>query len=142
MRTLSEGFASLIEARLADEAKAAAAVKPPTPRPEPAAAAPPAAPVIYKDGDAGVTAPKDISRPMPPWHPTGILGRQAEYRGTLEILVNDRGLVDQATITRSIFPQYDASLLQATKDWKFQPATKDGHPVAYRETIAITLSPR
>jgi TonB family protein len=79
---------------------------------------------------------------MPPWNPNGALGRQSEYHGMLEILVNERGMVAQASLKRSIFPQYDAALLLATKNWKFQPAMKDGYPVAYRETIAITLSPR
>jgi TonB family protein len=142
LRTLGEGFDTLIDARLADEAKAAPAFKPAPATDTASATAAPAAGIEYKTGDEGVTAPKEISRPMPPWHLSGGLGRQTEYHGMLEILVNERGLVAQASLKRSIFPQYDTALLQATKDWKFQPAMKDGQPVAYRETIAITLSPR
>jgi len=142
VRTLGEGFATLIDARLADEAKAAASFKPATPAPDAPTAAAMTTPVEYKPGDDGVTPPKELARPMPPWNPTGALGRQTQYHGMLEILVNERGVVAQATITRSILPQYDAALVQATKNWQFQPAMKDGHPVAFRETIAITLSPR
>jgi outer membrane biosynthesis protein TonB len=35
---------------------------------------------------------------------------------------------------------YDAQLLKAARDWRYQPATLDGKPVRYRKMIQINIS--
>jgi outer membrane biosynthesis protein TonB len=36
-------------------------------------------------------------------------------------------------------PFYDHQLLEATRNWKYEPARLDGRPVRYRKAIRITF---
>ena len=57
----------------------------------------------------------------------------------LEIVIDERGAVENATMRLSIQPQYDADIVAATRTWKFKPATKDGTPVKFRKYITINV---
>jgi hypothetical protein len=37
-----------------------------------------------------------------------------------------------------LFPEGDPDLMNATKNWKFIPAIKDGQPVAYTMKLAVS----
>jgi TonB family protein len=66
----------------------------------------------------------------------------AEFRGAIEIDIDERGDVTSAQIVRSIHPMYDPMLLAATRDWKYQPARRLGKPVKTRKRVDIVLRPR
>lgn len=138
LRLLGEGFLKLADGevvtskRAAEQAVAAAAVRQQeAPRP----------PAIYADDDAKVSAPVELQRRMPVWNPPAAIAR-IEYRGLLEVVINERGLVESAVLRKSVAPSYDPSLLDAVKAWRFQPAMRDGAPVKYRKTFEIILSRR
>lgn len=139
LRMLAEGFLRLADgemlaARKAAELQAAAA----------AAAAPPPVvkgPVVYADGDPGVSPLVEIERRMPAWSPPPALAR-FEYRGVLEVVVDERGLVESAVMRRPVHAAYDPALLNAVKNWRFQPATRNGAPVKVRKSFEIVLSKR
>jgi hypothetical protein len=38
-------------------------------------------------------------------------------------------------------PAYDQALIRAAREWKFQPAQKQGRPVRYLKVIEIHLAP-
>jgi hypothetical protein len=152
MRTLATGFRDLSKAAVA------AAAPPPTPPPAappavqaPVPAAPSAAPTqpagppaddpnrVYSQGDAGVKEPISLARPMPAWHPTAIESLQ-DFRGALELIIDEQGRVTQAHLLDSVHPSYDAVLLKAAVDWKFRPAVKNGKPVKYRYILDVHLS--
>jgi tetratricopeptide (TPR) repeat protein len=141
LKVLAQGFQQLAEGQAAAEAKdrADALARARTVAAETPAAAPPrpAAPVIYVDTDLGVTPPADIERRMPAWNPPTQLAGSAQFRGVLEIVVNERGLVDSAIIRDSVAPFYDNVLLEAAMHWKFRPATRNGQPVKFRKFIEI-----
>jgi outer membrane biosynthesis protein TonB len=46
-----------------------------------------------------------------------------------------------ASIKKSVYPLFDATLVQAARDWKFRPASKQGQPVSYRTFIEVKLVP-
>ena len=139
LRMLAEGFLKLsdgemVAAQRAAELQAQAV----------ATAAPPPVikgPVIYSDGDPGVTPLVEIDRRMPAWSPPPALAR-FEYRGMLEVVVDEKGRVESAVVRRAVHPAYDPSLLNAVKNWRFQPATRNGVPVKMRKTFEIVLSKR
>ena len=143
-------------------APAAAAVVPraaPVPVPAPAArvAAPPSVPVpvdapavseapvaegpTYADGDPLVVGPVDVSRRLPVWNPPPAMARM-EFRGLLEVVVNEQGETVATRLLTSVHPSYDESLLAMATRWRFKPATREGAPVRYRKTFEIVLGRR
>ena len=147
LKMLGTGFRELARAQLS-AAPTSAAGKPGATAPSavgtsgvaaPAAAgAGPAAPAIFSAADSGVVAPVELSRAMPPWHPTGELARHS-FLGVLEILIDEEGRVENAIVRESLTPPYDAALLAATRNWRYQPATRDGVPVKYRSFVRVVL---
>lgn len=163
LKMLTDGFLGLAEGEIEKAERPAAPAAPVAPAvaastPAPAAAvaavpavesstpaardAAPAEPVasgpVYSVDDATVVAPTEVSRWMPQWNPPPVMAR-LEFRGLLEIVVNEQGLVTSAALVTPVHPQYDSQLLEATERWRFRPATKDGAPVAYRRTLEIVL---
>ncbi len=132
LRVLSEGFLKLAESLL----------DPVAPAPPVSGAAPPAkTEIVYSILNREVSAPVEITRPVPrlktpPGEPQGL------YQGLVEVVINAEGRVESAVIKRSIAPAYDADLLAATAQWKFQPATLDGAAVRYRRAYEVIVYSR
>jgi TonB family protein len=135
LRTLASGFSDLA---------AAAAPPPPAPKPEPVAP-PPAPPVpqadpnrIYTMLDADVLMPKVVRQDMPALLQS--MKAQARDRGIIEVVIDEQGRVTFAAVRTSIHPMYDASLIAAAREWRYQPAMFGGKPVKYRKMIQINVS--
>jgi TonB family protein len=107
----------------------------------PTSAALPAAPTVYTARDAGVTAPVAIERRFPSWVPPSGAVARSVFRGALELVVDERGRVASASMAEPVSPLYDRRLLEAAKDWRFQPAKRDGVPVRFQMTIGVALQP-
>lgn len=135
LRTLSAGFLDLA---------VAAMTPPPAPKPAaPVTPVPPPAPApepnrIYTMGDSEVTAPGIIRQDMPRLTP--LMKTQAKERGVIEIVIDQFGRVSFAAIRTSVHPMFDAELLSAARDWRYQPATLAGKAVKYRKMIQINVS--
>lgn len=154
LKLLARGFLRLADRELAAEAAAAAAAaakieqKPPVESTDKAEAsttpvAPPASEsIIYSAADADVTAPVEVSRRMPSWHPPNGVAARREYRGVLRIVVDERGAVEAASLMHPVSESYDSLLLAAVQTWQFKPASKNGAPVRYEKLITISLTPR
>lgn len=120
----------------------APAVREPAPAVAPVAAAPvPADATVYSDADATVQAPVEVNRRLPAWNPPPALSRM-EFRGQLEVVIDETGRVSSATLIKPVHPTYDTSLVDATSRWRFQPAMRDNVPVRYRKTFDIVLNRR
>ena len=158
LKLLAEGFLRLTEIEIVRYG----ALTPPPPTPAPAAAnpstsSPPAvdtiistfggvplgatpAPVIYSSDDRYVIAPVEVARKMPNWNPPPTV-RPGVYQGLLEVVIDERGFVQDARILISVAPSYDPLVLAATKNWRFRPGTLNGEPVKYRRRYEIILHP-
>ena len=133
LKQLGEGFLKLASVELTP---AVPAVPPPVaPRVVSAAAR-----AFYTSADADVAPPEDIVRELPAWNPPAALPN-LPYSGTLQIDIDERGLVERAVLTEPIAPPYDNRLIAATKAWRFQPATRNGVAVKYRKSFSIVLQP-
>jgi hypothetical protein len=134
-KVLADGFAKLADAAANPPAPAAAAPA------EPAPVAPPAPPApdytrIFDSNDTNVTPPVTLRQDMPRWLAQG---QPLPRGGALELIIAARGVVERATLTQGMSSTFDRQLLEATKNWKYQPATLDGHPVRYRKLIRINF---
>jgi TonB family protein len=137
LRTLALGFQEL----------AVKAIPPPPPLPvapvvapeipAPGIAAAPAAPRIFTALDAKVVAPAAIRQDLPPFN-----GRISNATtGSLEVTINERGLVEAATMVESVSPAYDRQAVDATRAWRYRPAIFDGMPVKFKKVIQIAVKP-
>lgn len=138
LRVLAEGFVDLSVAAVA------AAAPPPEPKreaPAPPGPAPAALPEqVFDADDAGVTLPVVVKQDVPRV-PSQIIG-QTRDRGILELLIDEQGRVTRVNLRLTIHPMYDALLMSAARDWRYQPATYQGHPVKFRKVMQITVTRR
>jgi TonB family protein len=142
LRRLAIGFRDLSKAAVAEVPASRSAASPNVPAPLVTPLAPVAEPRTYTGEDAGVVPPIVVSRRTPIWTPRNEIEKRREYRGVLELVVDEAGAVTSAMLGRSVHPAYDGQLVDMARTWKFRPATKDGVPVKYRMTIEIRLGPR
>ena len=151
LRTLAKGFLDLSRASLTPASAKNAVAEPP--RQPTAAATNTAADAV---SNPAAEAPNPVPGPprpdsdpiakrqvLPPWsnNALGALSR-VEYRGTIEVDIDEGGRVVGAEITRSIHPLYDPALLKASREWLYEPAYRDGQPVRIRKRVDIVLQPR
>jgi hypothetical protein len=50
--------------------------------------------------------------------------------------------VKSATIEKATYPSYDAAILQASRQWIYKPATRNGQAVESEKLVAFQLRPR
>ncbi len=83
---------------------------------------------VYKV-EKGVTAPKAVYSPNPAFTDEA---RRKKINGVvlLGLIVNSDGTVRAVNVVKSLEPGLDKQAIAAVSKWKFQPATKDGKPVA------------
>ena len=131
VKTLAIGFQEL-------SAKAAEPPPAPAPPPAPVAAPEPVAPAparVFNTGDGNVVPPEVIRQDVPAY-----VGRPAATSaGALEVVINERGQVESATMRRSITLAYDRQVVDATRNWRFRPATLNGAPVKFRKMLQIAV---
>lgn len=88
---------------------------------------------------AGVTPPTVILKPDPPYTPAA-RDRGIEGVVTLWITIDTQGNVsDVLEKSQPLGSGLDQSAIDTVKKWKFNPATRDGVPVAARVTVEITF---
>jgi TonB family protein len=82
----------------------------------------------YKVG-GGVKPPRLIYSPEPPFSEKA---RAAGYQGvcTLSLVVGTDGIPRNLKVVNSLGMGLDEKAMETVSKWKFQPATKDGNPVA------------
>ena len=93
---------------------------------------------IYTMLDKEVTSPGVIRQNMPRLTPS--MKSQAKDRGVIEVVIDELGRVTFVAVRQSVHPVFDAELLSAARDWKYQPAMLAGKPVKYRKMIQINVS--
>ena len=57
----------------------------------------------------------------------------------LEVIIAKSGVVERATLTQPMATFFDRQVLDATKNWRYQPAQVNGQPVRFKKTIKITF---
>jgi TonB family protein len=98
----------------------------------------PSEPEVYPVGK-GVEPPKAIYRPTAGYTEAA---RRDKVNGTVmvAIIVGADGLVREAIIVRSLRPDLDENSIRTAKTWRFEPARRDGQPVAAKLTVEFTFN--
>ena len=93
---------------------------------------------LYTAGTAGVTLPKVNYAPDPMYTKAA---RDAKIVGTvvLWLVVNKQGLPERIKVQRSLDPGLDQAAVDAVERWKFEPACKDGQPVAFMLIVEVNF---
>ncbi len=95
---------------------------------------------VYTASDPDVVKPTALAQMMPAWNPTNPVDKVRDFRGTLEVTIDETGKVSSAKMTRSVNAAYDPLLVKAALQWQYRPAaTKAGVVVKYRYALDIHL---
>lgn len=135
LRLLASGFLDLSRASF-----------PKAPAPTPAAPALPAVVDVIKTPATAPGAPLPFSnlvairQDLPPL-PFSLARTSGEYRGTIELDIDEGGSVVAARLLKSVHILYDAMLLKAANDWKYEPARIDGRPTTAKKRVEIVVRP-
>jgi TonB family protein len=138
-RMIAESYIDLVKTAVSLADASAAAAR----GPRPAVAAEPISmltevwSVSAKSETGTAVPPLAINQSIP--RPVGRASATASRQAVLEVLIDERGRVEHASIVRSLNATYDAMLLAATKDWQYQPAMRAGKPVKYRKILKIAI---
>src|SRR6266404_844929 len=90
---------------------------------------------VFKVG-GGVSAPKAIFAPDPEYSEEA---RKAKYQGTcaVSLIVGPDGKPRDIRVARSLGLGLDEKAIEAVTQWKFEPAMKDGKPVAVAISVEV-----
>jgi len=90
---------------------------------------------VYKVG-GGISAPEAISSPDPDYTEEA---RRAKKQGTcvLSMVVDEQGHPRDLRVVRGLGFGLDAKALEAVRQWRFQPALKDGRPVNVQISVEV-----
>lgn len=90
---------------------------------------------VYRIG-GGVSAPRLIYGPDPEFSEEA---RKAKYQGTvvLGLIVGTDGRTHEIRVQRSLGMGLDQRAIEAVRVWRFEPARKDGHPVAVQLIVEV-----
>jgi periplasmic protein TonB len=86
----------------------------------------------------GVSAPRTIYAPDPEFSDEA---RKARHQGTVQLwaIITPDGRAVNISVSRSLGMGLDEKAIEAVKTWRFEPAKKDGHPVAAQVSIEVNF---
>ena len=85
-----------------------------------------------------MTAPRVVYDPDPEYSQEA---RQAKYQGTvvLWVVIGADGRPKQIRVQRTLGMGLDEKAIDAVRKWRFQPAEKNGQPVAVQVNIEVNF---
>ena len=92
---------------------------------------------VYEIGN-GVTAPRPVSTPDAEYTDKA---RKKKINGTVVVamIVTPEGKVRDVKVTKSLDKELDKQALAAVSKWRFEPARKDGEPVAVHLSAEVSF---
>lgn len=77
----------------------------------------------------------------PPVYPASQKGSGVNGVVAVQLVISEKGTVEECTITKSSHPDFEAPAIEAVKQWVFKPAEKDGKKVKIRVSVPVTFAP-
>jgi len=84
----------------------------------------------------GISAPRPVTTPNPEYTEQA---RLAKTQGTciLWLIVDDQGQPRDIRVVRGLGFGLDTKAIEAVRQWRFQPAMKDGRPVNVQISVEV-----
>ncbi|MCC7125549.1 MAG: energy transducer TonB [Acidobacteria bacterium] len=82
-----------------------------------------------------------IRQDLPPWR-LGLGGPGAVFRGVIDVQIDAEGRVVASEMVVPVHPGYDPELMRAARDWRYEPARREGVPVPTRRRVEVALRSR
>jgi len=95
-------------------------------------------PVFRPSPKDGITPPKPLVTPEPSYEE---IARQSKIQGktVLNAVVNRQGMTEQIEVVRPLGIGLDDSAIRTISNWRFQPATMSGQPVAVLISVEVEV---
>ena len=93
---------------------------------------------IYKPGN-GVSAPKLVTD-VKPQYPPDAMRRRVTGAVLLRCVVDREGVPTSLEVVRPLDEDLDRVALEAFREWRFEPGTKDGRPVFVQIEVEMVFS--
>ena len=95
-------------------------------------------PLVLRAGVGGVTSPGCSYCPQPNYTNPA---REAKFNGTvlLQVTVSEAGSTVESKVVRGVPFGLNEAAMNAIRDWKFNPARREGEPVTCMVTIEATF---
>ena len=90
---------------------------------------------IYSKSDSEVTPPQQVYPALPAELPTGFMKRALTV---VDLVIAPDGLVEHVHLRTPPRDIHEFMLLSAAKAWRFEPALRDGRPVRFLHSVALT----
>src|SRR5687767_2853080 len=90
---------------------------------------------------ADVTLPKP-TKERRPRYTTNAMRQRAQGSVEMDVVVTHEGKVRDPKVVKALHPELDESAMRAVRDWEFEPAKRDGKPVAVVVRIEMTFTLR
>lgn len=93
---------------------------------------------VFRVG-GGVSAPRPLYAPDPEYSEEA---RKAKYQGVvvLSLIVGPDGRTRDIRVSRNLGMGLDAKAIEAVRSWRFEPAKKDGQPVAVAINVEVNFN--
>ena len=129
LETLAKGFIDLANAA-PPPVKVTAAPPEPIPPPPPAPSGPAAPP-------PKIIPPVALVQTVPPM-PADLASR-TDAKLVIVVLIDEAGKVTGTTVKESAHPVYDRLVTQATRNWRYAPATRNDIPIPSEQVVTIQV---
>ena len=93
---------------------------------------------IYKATD-GIVLPA-VVKEVKPSYAAGAMQRKIQGSVWMAVVVLETGDVGEVRVTKPLDEELDQKAVEAAKQWKFKPGTKDGKAVAVEVTVEMTFT--
>ena len=80
------------------------------------------------------------TKTVPPTYPKELKREGVSGMVTVSITVDENGAVQNPVVKKSTRPEFEEPALDAVSRWKFEPAKKDGKPVAVQVVVPVKFS--
>lgn len=87
----------------------------------------------------GIKPPKSIYAPAPDYPPSAV---RDGVRGTVtvQLTVPTDGVPKDITVVKGVRSDIDQKAVEAVREWRFAPATKDGKPISLTVNVHVTFN--